>query len=156
MRRLALLGLGLIAPAGRAQPAAPPPRAAMEALWYAAGNGDRHLDDFIAHANRISIIAPQTFAMDSLGAIRGTVSPRLVAAAREHHVKLVPLIVNPGFNQPLFHHVLTNAAARRRAIHNLTALCRDNHFDGLQFDFENIHVSDKDAVTRYEKHPAAP
>ena len=31
----------------------------------------------------------------------------------------------------------------------MTALCRDNQFDGIQFDFENVHVSDKDAFTAF-------
>ena len=72
--------------------------------------------------------------------------PRMVAAAHEHHVKLVPLVMNPGFDQPSIHRVLTNPDARARALHSLAALCRDQHLDGIQFDIENVHVRDKDAL----------
>jgi spore germination protein YaaH len=72
-----------------------------------------------------------------------------VTAAHEHHVKLVPLVMNPGFDQPMIHRVLNVRTARERAIANLVALCRDNHFDGIQFDIENVHVSDKAALTSF-------
>jgi spore germination protein YaaH len=54
----------------------------------------------------------------------------------------------------MFHRVLTDPGARRAAIHNMAALCHDNRFDGLQFDFENIHVNDKDAFTSFARESA--
>jgi spore germination protein YaaH len=45
--------------------------------------------------------------------------------------------------------VLTVPDVRLRAIQGLAALCRDNHLDGIQFDIENVHVSDKDAFTSF-------
>jgi spore germination protein YaaH len=130
-----------------------PAPARVEALWYST-RGEQSTQSFVAHADQISIVAPQVFMMDSTGVIRGSVDPRVVQAAHEHHVKLLPLVMNPGFDQPLFHHVLTNASSRRNAIHNLAALCRENRFDGIQFDFENIHVSDKDAFTSFARESA--
>jgi spore germination protein YaaH len=64
-------------------------------------------------------------------------------------VKLVPLVMNPGFDQPAIHRVLTVGDVRHRAIRSLAALCRDNRFDGIQFDIENVHISDKDAFTSF-------
>jgi spore germination protein YaaH len=135
--------------------AASAPAAAQrtEALWYLTG-GESSTRDFVAHANAISIAAPQVFILDSTGAITGSVDARVVAAARQHHVKLVPLVMNPGFDQPSVHRVLTNEAARLRALRSLAALCRDNHFDGLQFDLENIHVSDRDAFSAFARASA--
>src|SRR5437588_11783312 len=108
-----------------------------EALWYMTAS-EAGVQSFLAHADQISIVAPQVFAVTSDGAIRGHVDPRVVAKAREAGVKLVPLVLNPGFDQPLIHRMLTVPAVRRRAIREMAALCRDQHFDGLQFDFENI------------------
>src|SRR4051812_22795941 len=116
----------------------------IESLWYATGS-EESTQDFLAHASRISVVAPQVFEMDSTGAITGSVDARVVAAAREHHVQLVPLVMNPGFDQPAVHRVFTNADARQNALRSLAALCRDNHFTGIQFDLENIHVRDRDA-----------
>jgi spore germination protein YaaH len=125
----------------------------MEALWYAAGS-EQSTQAFLAHADRISVVSPQVFAFDSLGNISGQVDPRVVAAAREHHVQLIPLVMNPGFNQALMHRILTVPDARQHALESLAALCRDNQFDGIQFDIENVHVSDKDALTSFMRDAA--
>lgn len=124
----------------------------LEALWYL--RGEESIQSFLAHADRISIVSPQVFQMDSTGAIRGRVDPRVVAKAKEAGVKLIPLVMNPGFDQPSIHRVLTNPGARANAIRSLAALCRDNGFDGIQFDFENFHVGDKDAFTSFARESA--
>jgi spore germination protein YaaH len=124
-----------------------------EALWYST-DAESSVRSFLAHADRISIVAPQSFSMDSIGLIWGRVDPRVIATARAKGVKVVPLIVNPGFDQAIFHRVLTAPDARRRAIRNITALCRDNRFDGIQFDFENISVTDRDAFTSFSREVA--
>jgi spore germination protein YaaH len=143
--REAALGLVLFAAPCLAQ--------GTEALWYSVGR-EESTQSFLAHADKISIVSPQVFSLDSFGVIRGKVDPRVVAKAREKGVKLVPLVMNPGFDQPSIHRVLNNAEARKRALENLVALCRDNHFDGIQFDIENVHVKDKDALTSFMRDAA--
>jgi spore germination protein YaaH len=122
----------------------------LEALWYSV-SGEQSVQSFLAHADQISIVSPQVFSLDSNGSITGSIDPRVVAAAHEKHVKLVPLVMNPGFNQPSIHRVLTVPDARARAIRSLAALCRDQHLDGIQFDIENVHVRDKDAFTSFAR-----
>jgi spore germination protein YaaH len=124
-----------------------------EALWYSVDR-EESTQSFLAHADKISIVSPQVFSIDSLGVIRGSVDPRVVVAAHAKGVKLVPLVMNPGFDQPTIHRILNVADARQRAISNLVALCRDNHFDGLQFDIENVNVADKDALTSFMRESA--
>ncbi len=124
--------------------AAPP----LESVWYARNN-DEGVRSFVANAARISIVSPQVFALDSAGDIRGSIDPRVIAAARAHSVKLVPLVMNPGFSQPAIHRVLTVPAVRANAVRNLAALCRDGHLDGIQLDIENVHVSDRGAFTSF-------
>jgi spore germination protein YaaH len=119
-----------------------------EGLWYTTG-GDSSTVHFVEHASQIDIVSPQVFALQSNGRITGHLDPRVVAAAHEYHVKLVPLVMNPGFSQPAIHRVLTVAAARRRALHSLAALCRDQHLDGIQFDLENVNVVDKQRFTAF-------
>ncbi|HEU5217040.1 MAG TPA: glycosyl hydrolase family 18 protein [Gemmatimonadales bacterium] len=92
--------------------------------------------------------------MDSTGVIRGSVDPRVIATARSAGVKLIPLVMNPGFDQPSIHRVLTDPGARATALHALAELCRVNRFDGIQFDFENFHVSDRDAFTSFARAAA--
>ena len=125
----------------------------LEALWYSTGN-ETSTQSFLAHADQISIISPQVFFFDSTGALRGRIDPRLVAKAREKNVKIVPLVMNPGFDQPMIHRILTNPDARRRSIDAMVALCRDNKFDGIQFDVENVHVNHKAAFTSWVRETA--
>jgi spore germination protein YaaH len=125
----------------------------LEALWYATGS-EQSTQSFLAHADRISVVAPQIFKFDAYGRITGHLDSRLVDAARVHHVKLVPLVVNPGFDQHLVHRILTLSSARRRAIQALGALCRDDHLDGIQFDLENVNVKDKAAFTAFVRESA--
>lgn len=125
----------------------------LEALWYMV-DGEESVKSFLAHADRISIVSPQVFSIDSLGTVWGSVDARVLATARAKGVKVVPLVVNPGFDQPTIHRVLTVPDARLRAIRAMTALCRDQKFDGLQFDFENISVADRDAFTSFSRETA--
>src|SRR5262245_41563004 len=121
----------------------------LDALWYL--RGEQSIQSFLRHADQISIIAPQVFVMDSTGVIRGQVDRRVIETARAKGVKLMPLVMNPGFDQPSIHRVLNHPTARAQALRSLAALCRDNRFDGIQFDFENFHVSDKDAFTSFTR-----
>jgi spore germination protein YaaH len=125
------------------------PAQGLEALWYL--RGEESIQAFLAHADQISVVAPQVFVMDSTGVIRGSVDPRVVATARARGIKLIPLVMNPGFDQPSIHRVLTDPAVRQVALRSLAELCRANRFDGLQFDFENFHVSDRDAFTAFAR-----
>jgi spore germination protein YaaH len=121
----------------------------LESVWYL--RGEQSIQSFLRHADQIAIIAPQVYTMDSTGRIRGEFDARVAATARAKGVKLMPLVMNPGFDQPSIHRVLTNATARAQALRSLAALCRDNKFYGIQFDFENFHVSDRDAFTSFTR-----
>ena len=121
----------------------------MESLWYL--RGEESIQAFLAHADQISIVSPQVFSMDSAGFIRGSVDLRVIASAKAKGVKLVPLVMNPGFDQPSIHRVLNDPGARAQALRSLAALCRDNKLDGIQFDFENFHVSDRNSFTSFTR-----
>jgi spore germination protein YaaH len=124
-----------------------------EALWYA--RGEASITSFLAHADQVSAISPQTFTLDRNGNITGGIDPRIVATARTKGVKLIPLVMNPGFDQPSIHRVLTDAGARARALMSLGRMCSDHKLDGIQFDIENVHVRDKDAFTAFARDAAA-
>lgn len=146
--RLLLLLLAALLPAG---PGAAQQR--PEALWYVTADEDG-VQSFLAHAGQVSVVAPQSLRMDSLGVVWGSVDPRIVAAARAKGVKVVPLVVNPGFDQPTIHRVLVSPELRARAARNLAALCRAERYDGIQFDFENVSVSDRDLFTAFYRETA--
>jgi spore germination protein YaaH len=125
-----------------------------EALWYSTASA-KSTDSFLAHIDHISIVSPQVFAFDRDGRIHGHLDTRLVSAARAKGVKLVPLVMNPGFDQPLIHRILNTPNVRKRAVESLVMLCRDQHLDGIQFDIENVHVRDRDAFTNFARESSA-
>ena len=125
----------------------------LEALWYS--RGEASTQSFLAHVDQISVVSPQTFTLDRNGVIRGAIDARIVRLARERHVQLVPLVMNPGFDQPSIHRVLNDPVVRARAIVNLGRMCTEQHIDGIQFDIENVHVNDKVAFTSFARDAAA-
>lgn len=145
---LAALGVVLGVAAGRAAA-----QGGGEALWYLTSR-EESVQSFLAHADRISVVAPQTYSMDSSGIVWGSVDPRVIATAKARGVKVIPLVVNPGFDQPSFHRFLVSAEARARGVANIAALCKDNGFAGIQFDFENVHVTDRDRFTAFYRETA--
>ena len=149
MRLLARSSLTLFLTLVAACRQAEAPRRPAEILVYIGGSGERALESFRAHADQISIVAPQAFWVDSLGRVEGGVDAELLAIAREGGVEVMPLIVNPGFEQAVIHALLADSAARRRTVDALVALAAEHAFYGWQFDFENIHVSDRAALTRF-------
>jgi spore germination protein YaaH len=104
---------------------------------------------FRAHADRISIVAPQCFSMDAEGFISGEVPPEVLEIASTHHVAMMPLVVNRGFNQPLMHTVLDSPTARARVIRYLIYYALRDGYLGFQFDYENIHYTYRDKFTAF-------
>lgn len=147
-----LLACALVATAGGVAAQARTGR--LETLFYMTNNEDA-VTSFRAHAGQIAIVAPQVFSVEGDGVVWGRVDPRVLATAHERGVKVMPLIHNPGFNQETVHALLSDANARRRAIDMMVRLGKEQKFWGWQFDFENIHVSDRDAFTTFYREAAA-
>ncbi|HUQ19997.1 MAG TPA: glycosyl hydrolase family 18 protein, partial [Gemmatimonadaceae bacterium] len=66
----------------------------------------------------------------------------------------MPLIVNPGWNLELFHKLVNDSAARAKMIASMVSLGKQHGFWGWQFDFEQIHVSDRDSLSRFYREAA--
>lgn len=107
------------------------------------------LQQIKTHAKAIDIIAPQIYQLDENGVIWGNTDSKLLALAKENNLKVMPLIFNRNFDQEQFHRFLHNTIAQERAISAMISLCEQYHFYGIQFDFENIHINDKNEFTRF-------
>jgi len=97
------------------------PAQGLEALWYSTSS-DHSTKAFLEHADQISIVSPQVFMFVRDGGVRGKVDQRVIDKAKEKGVKVVPLVMNPGFDQALMHHILTTPSARPRASASSMAL----------------------------------
>lgn len=120
----------------------------MEGLFYATASPDA-VASFEKHADLVSVIAPQSYRVDARGDLSGSVPPRLLEIARAHGVRVMPLIVNPGWNLELFHALVNDSIARARMIEQMVELGKRDGYWGWQFDFEQIHIGDRDALTSF-------
>ncbi|MBX6362800.1 MAG: glycosyl hydrolase [Gemmatimonadetes bacterium] len=144
MRRRLLLAFA--AAGALAAPAAA--QRAPEALFYYVDREDswRSLQQHIA---QIDILAPDVFAVDTMGVIYGELDPRVLELARRHDVKVMPLVVNRPFDDRQLHALLSDDAAVQRLVVSLVELCRRYALYGIQVDFENLNIRDRDAFTRF-------
>jgi len=135
----------LVALAGRPTPAA---AQAPERLFYYVDREDSYRS-FVRHVDQIGVVAPQVYTVDSLGIVYGSLDRRVIDLARARGVKVMPLLVNEGFQQPALRRLLADTVARRRAINTMVALCREHGYWGMQFDVENINIDDRDRFSAW-------
>ncbi len=149
LTRTALLCVAVVTPsAGLAQ--AP----AMETVFYLRNN-EAAIESFRQNIKKVSVVAPQVYSVEGDGVVWGEVDPRVLDLARRHNVSVLPLIHNPGFNQETIHELLASPTARRRSIDMMIELAQRHGYWGWQFDFENFHISQRDAMTAYYREAAA-
>ena len=128
--------------------------AQAERLFYYVDREDAYRS-LSAHIDQLTVLGPQSYTVDSLGTFFGGVDARVLRLAKEHHVKVMPLFVNEGFNQPALHRLLVDTAAQHRSIDAMVAACRRHGYWGMQFDVENINELDRDRFTKWFADAAA-
>ena len=64
------------------------------------------------------------------------------------------LVDTGGFNQEELHQLLTDDVVRSRMVASLGEICRRHQYDGMQIDFENLAIADRDAFTRFYREAA--
>lgn len=125
----------------------------IESIFYYVDQGSC-FESFKKNIGKISIIAPANYTVDEDGIVWGSVDPRVLKLAKDHNVKVMPLIHNPGFDQEILHTLLANKQARQRTIESLLDECKSYGYDGIQFDFENLNINDKDLFTQFYQETA--
>ena len=128
--------------------------AAPKSLFYLTRD-PAGVASFLAHARKIDILVPNWYTVDPNGNVKGAPDDSVLQAARVAHVPVMPIIVNPEFNQSDFHKLLQNAPGRAQMIDSLVAECKKNSYVGIQFDFENVNYTDRDALTSLVAQTAA-
>ncbi len=128
--------------------------AAPKALFYLTAD-PKGIQSFLDHAAKIDILVPTWYRVDADGNVSGGPDATVMDAARRFHVPVMPIVVNPGFNQSDFHKLVTAPAARQKMIAYLVAECAKQGYAGIQYDFENIIDTDRDALTTMVQESAA-
>jgi spore germination protein YaaH len=142
-----------IAPRSSAASASTVQARPFETVFYLRNNDDA-IRSFDANAEHISIIGPQAFNISAGGELTGNIDPRIIDIARRDNVRVMPLFLNPGFDQPSAHALLDDAAARARAVRTLVDMAVANDYWGWQFDMENMHADYRDRFTSFYRQAA--
>jgi spore germination protein YaaH len=102
---------------------------------------------FLAHADKIDVISPNWYSVDSNGLLSGGPNALVLETARQHHVAVMPLVVNDGFAQEDIHKLLENTSAHAPMFAAMIRACKANGYAGFQLDFENVNWTDRDALS---------
>lgn len=124
-----------------------------ENLFYMV-NTPESFESFRVNVKQISIVCPQTFLVSKEGTLSGSVDPRVLSLAKANNVKVMPLIVNSGFDQKLLHDIVSNPVARKRSIEMMLEYAKKFDLDGWQFDLEGLSIRDMDDFTLYYRETA--
>jgi spore germination protein YaaH len=135
--------------------AASPVRAEQPKSLFYLTRDPKSVRDFLAHADKIDILVPTWYSADSNGLVSGGPNPLVMETARQHRVAVMPIVVNGNFLQEDFHKLLVNRTAREYMISALIRACKENGYIGFQFDFENVHWTDRDALSALVAEAAA-
>jgi spore germination protein YaaH len=127
--------------AAAAQPAASP-----QALFYMSRE-PKSVQSFLAHLDQIDVLAPHWYNVDRQGVLTGEPDPRVLDAARRHHIQLTPLVTNLGFVKEDVHELLMHPEAHPPLFDALIRTAREHGYAGFQLDFENVPSADRDALT---------
>jgi len=126
---------------------------ALERLFYYVDHEDSY-QSLVRNIDQITVLGPQVYTVDSLGIVFGELDSRVLALAKAHRVKVMPLVVNEGFNQPALRKLLADTAARSRATRSLVDLCQRFGYWGIQFDIENVNIQDRDLLSAWYRETA--
>lgn len=125
----------------------------LERLFYYVNRQDSY-ESLVKNIDQITVLGPQVYTVDSLGIVFGELDSRVLALAKAHRVKVMPLVVNEGFNGPALRRLLADTAARSRATRSLVELCQRHGYWGIQFDIENVNIQDRELLTAWYRETA--
>jgi spore germination protein YaaH len=120
-------------------------------LFYMTEKPDS-VRDFLAHAAKIGILVPTWYSVDANGLVSGAPNPEVMRVAQQQHVPVMPIITSTG--KAAFHTLLTNPAAEKGMIASLVEQAKLNGYTGIQFDFEDILWTDRDALSALVREAA--
>ena len=126
---------------------------AGERLFYAVDT-EESFESFRRNAGRIDVVAPDVYKVDGQGVVWGDADSRMLRLAREHRVRVMPLVDNQAFDQAMLHALLASPEARRLLVSTLVELCRRHGYWGMQLDFENVAMADRDLYTQLVREAA--
>jgi spore germination protein YaaH len=129
------------------------PSDSPKALFYLTREA-KSVDSFMAHLDKIDVLSPNWYAVDSKGVVTGEPDAKVLEAAKRHHIAVTPLVTNLGFIREDVHTLLTNPGVHPQFIASLIRAARENGYAGFQLDLEHVPSEDRDALTALVREAA--
>lgn len=108
---------------------------------------------FLTQHHRLNWIITTNYSLtDSQGTLQGAHNPAIVDVAHRHGGKVHFRVANfagGDFSREVAHAVLTQPAARARAIESMLHILDAYHYDGVNIDLENVSPKDRTALTEF-------
>ena len=123
-----------------------------KSLFYMTDRSDS-VKSFIDHADKIDILVPAWYNVDSNGLVWGGPNPDVLKTASAHHVPVMPIVAL--MTQPELHKLFTTPRARTAFIASLLSECKRYDYSGFQIDFENVDWIDRDLLSSLVADTAA-
>lgn len=121
------------------------------ALFYMT-NSPESVRSFLAHSAKIGILVPTWYSVDANGLVTGAPNPEVLDVAHKQNLPVMPIIGS--FSKSAFHALLGNPTAQKAMIASLIEQSKLNGYVGIQFDFEDISWTDRDALSALVKESA--
>ena len=103
----------------------------------------------ISDMPNLNVISPTWYELsDANGSFTGKPSDDYISWTKEKGLTLWPLISN-AFDIDLTHAFLHNAVARERFIQSLVLEAKTKGYSGINIDFENVYLADRDELTHF-------
>jgi spore germination protein YaaH len=112
--------------------------------WHQSTNSQS-----INKVNGLDILSPTWFSIsDSHGTVKSRASYDYVKKAHKYGYKVWALFSN-SFSPIITTDVLNNGLLRDKVIKQIVYYAKLYHLDGINIDFENMHIEDKDAFSQF-------
>ncbi len=115
-----------------------------KALFYMQ-NDAASVRSFMDHKDKIDILVPTWYDVSAAGLVAGGPNAPVLAAANAAHVQVIPIFAL--MNKADSHKLLGDPKAQDEMIAGFLRECKAHGYPGIQFDFEDISWTDRDALS---------
>ncbi len=150
---IALLGAGLLGCLGASAQSSMPRSAVHPKVLFWMSNGLASVNSFMAHKDKIGIISPTWYQINESGLVTGEPQPVVLKAAKEAHITIMPLFAL--FNPDKVHLLLNDGKAQDEMNRAFIRECKENGYDGINYDLEDVMWTDRDALSAMVRKTAA-
>jgi spore germination protein YaaH len=128
------------------------PAAYAQKTEFWMGNGRASVESFLAHTDKIDIISPTWYQIDAEGLVTGEPQPVVLKAAHDAHMTIIPLFAI--FDHVKIHALVNDQKAQDEMNKAFIRECKENGYDGINYDVEDVMWTDKDALSAMVKKTA--